>query len=196
VAVEGAQRVALAAVCMAGPTVMATNGFVVVEAWHGCDLPPFMLIPKLAIAALLKIEKKLIGFGCSDRSVTFHFEDGAWLKSQCYIDGYPNVQRVLERPNVGPMLEVPAGLFEAVNQLAPFANNDHVRFCTDKVEAVTLDRDGAEHDVEGVIEGSSFAVKSLQMIATIATHLDTVTNDRCAYFIGDKLRGAIAKVKD
>lgn len=193
---EGAQRVVYASLLMCGQSVVATNGTVIAEAWHGIDLPPAIVMPKASIAALLKIDKKLTGFGCSDRSITFHFEDKSWLKTQCYQDKWPDFGKVLNSAPTGVVLDVPPGLFEAVNKLAPFANANRMRFIANAIEAVTNDKDTAEHDVPDVIAGSVFGVKDLQAIAPLALTLDTVSSPKMGYFFGNAVRGAIAKVND
>ena len=61
------------------------------EAWHGLDLPPNVPLPKQFVAALVKQKKNLTGFGFSRSSATFYFEDGCWLRTQLYSDEWPDV---------------------------------------------------------------------------------------------------------
>ena len=54
-------------------TITASNGHIIVQAWHGIDLPPRLVLPREFCAAVAKCGREIAGFGYSERSVTFLF---------------------------------------------------------------------------------------------------------------------------
>jgi hypothetical protein len=83
------QHIATSTVLLRSGSVVGTNRSVILEAWHGYDLPT-ILLPKSAVTALLRCGRKLTGFGCSERTSTFWFDDScdealrgnSWVYSQ------------------------------------------------------------------------------------------------------------------
>ena len=110
---EAGSSMVEAAILLQANSAVATDRVVAMEFWHGIDLPPNLVLPKLFAQAVLKTNKALSGFGFSDRSVTFWFEDGAWLKTQRYSDEYPG-QTIQGFFNCEMFPgAVPEGMFEA-----------------------------------------------------------------------------------
>src|SRR5439155_4696010 len=56
---ENAQHVLTASVLMNGSTVISTNRVMLLEYWHGLDLPPNIPLPKEFVKALTKQKKNL-----------------------------------------------------------------------------------------------------------------------------------------
>ena len=94
---ENAQHILTASVLMNGASVISTNRVMLLEYWHGLDLPSNIPLPKQFVAALVKTKKNLIGFGFSRSSATFYFEDTSWIRTQLYNDEWPDVSNILNR---------------------------------------------------------------------------------------------------
>ncbi len=182
-----------AVIQMRGQSVLATDGEVILEAWHGIDLPPGLLLPKSAATALAKCGKNLTKFGYSPTSVTFWFDDGSWLKSQLYVDAaLPDVDKFWQ--TIPIMWPVPKGLFDSLALLAPFSTNGIVHFDgtgakTDNMET-TL---GAIVALKGGPKGVAFKLKNLKVIAPFVKEIDFTSNAKAALFFGVGIRGVIAK---
>src|SRR3990167_388351 len=74
----------------------ATNRATLIQYWHGVNLPPSLVVPKIFASAVCKQKSKLVGFGWTEgRSITFHFENGGWIKTLLYLDAYPNVAAII-----------------------------------------------------------------------------------------------------
>lgn len=67
---ESATREILAGALLQCNTVIATNGALLVEYWHGINLPSGLLLPRKFIKAVIDSNKNLSGFGFSPKSVT------------------------------------------------------------------------------------------------------------------------------
>ena len=137
--------VVTASVLLRNGTVTATDRKVIIQAWHGIDLPELAL-PKAVINPLIKNPKKLKGFGFSASSVTFHFEDDSWLKCQMMADKWPDVNRILDRPcNAWPL---PESFYEAVKALEPFSEDGFVHFDGNKMLSHPEESKGASFEIQ------------------------------------------------
>jgi hypothetical protein len=196
-----AERVVEVSILLRNNSMFACNGSVIFEYWHGIDLPPWGLaLPKAFVAAIAKQTKKLTGFGFSDRSVTFFFEDGAWIKSQLFnASEWPNVDALFETEAYPA--PVPEGLFEGLRAIESFSEDGAVHFHEGKLKT-TYDNYrgeadgpvyGASYEVPGLQAGHSFTAKLLRLIEPVCTSIDYTTKDDRAFFGGDMLRGVIMK---
>ena len=189
-----AQSVVAASVLMAGGSVIATDRKMLMEAWHGIDLPYGIALPKAFAVALTKIPRKLTKFGFSQSSCTFYFEDESWLRSQFYAEPWPDVRGILDRKcNPWP---VPNDFWKALDAIEPFADEDCVFFDTGIMRSHADANEGASYEVYGIPKGCIFTIKQLNIIRPYVKQIDFIapgmhTNTMCMWF-GDKVRGAIA----
>lgn len=186
--------VVTAAVLLRGGSAIGTDRNVMLEYWHGVDLP-VMIVPKASAQALYKTNKPIVGFGYSGQSATFYFEDGSWLKTQLYTDGYPNIDSVLNQSsNPWP---VPAKFFEAVRALKPFG--DRVIFGQNSLQTEYQERSGASFKMLGIPKGIVYSAKHLLLIEQHATQIDFVGSKEVGFFFNNEkgigaVRGAIVQV--
>jgi len=187
-----------AGVLLQGGSVVATNGAVIFEYWHGIDLPPNLLLPKIALQAVLKAGKKLERLGFSPSSVTFWFEDGSFIKTQTFAAQFPAYKSVIEC-NYGDMWPVPETFFKAVEAVASFSENGHVYFKNGQVVSNLNDDAPSFYRIEGLPEGIGFNGKYLAMIEGRASRLLFQEDDATGrneiprlFFVGENLRGVIA----
>lgn len=115
-----------AAICLQADTAVATNGACFIEAWHGIDLPPNLLLPKRAIQVLKRCKRAPTGLGFSNNSVTFWFEGKAFLRTAVYKDDYPEYLHLFERESV--LKDIPQHLFDAMIQVGKSNNQGYVYF--------------------------------------------------------------------
>ena len=194
---DNAQRVVSQSVLLNGQSLIATDGKIIVEYWHGIDLPSGLAIPKAFIPAITKANKKLTGFGYSNYSVTLYFEDNSWIRSQLYAEAWPSLNHLLDKP-CNPV-EVPKGLWEAVDAVEPFSEHGTVYFNKGLLQSHNDALKGATYEVEGLPEGPAYATKYLDIIQSIATKVDFCikadnSNGYLAIFYGERTRGIMAGV--
>ena len=174
-------------------SMVATDRMIMLEYWHGINLPDGLAIPKVAVAAVLKIRHKLVGVGVSDRTVTFHYENGAWLRTQLYAEPWPDVYSVLNRGDPHTATELPEAFFDAVDAVAPFNEGGSIYTTDSGLASHHTEGAGATYAVGGVPAGLSFTAKYLQMMKGYAKRVDLVGSNGISFFYGDRVRGAIAQ---
>lgn len=187
-----ADKVHFASVLLRRNSMVTTDGRTMFEYWHGIDLPE-MALPKAAAIAITKTDKRLVKFGYSGHSATFHFEGGAWIRTLLYNDTWPDVDRVLNVPtNAWP---VPPTLFAAARAVAPFcADNDNgaLSFFDEAIGSHANLSQGAVHEVPGLLAGPKFNHEQLAQIEAHVKTIDFTTKVGNAFFFGDNIRGCIA----
>lgn len=186
---ESAMTVLEASVEIAPGTATGTNRKVILQAWHGLDLPRFIL-PRAAAAVLVK-QKGLTGVGFGATTATFWFGPDRWFRANLYrAEDWPDISKVLDVPhNAAP---IPVGMKEGVEALLPQCGEDG---CIDLLES-GMRADGARYE-ESLSIGSSLTVKGeyLSLILQYATDIDFDAGNKVLFF-GDRIRGALAHVAD
>lgn len=192
---ETSLQVVTASILMNGASVIATNGKMLLEYWHGLDLPPNVPLPKEFVKALAKQKKNLIGFGFSGNSATFWFEDGCWLRTQLYAEQWPDVSRILNRE--ANLWTIDPQFFNALDAVASFSEDGNVysrlnMLCSHADEGV-----GASYECSGIPNGFVYPIKQLKLIQPYCKTIDYMANgihdsSYCLVFMGDAMRGVIS----
>lgn len=201
---EAAERVMEASLLLEANSCTGTNGAAILQHWHGVDLPPAMVLPKLFTAGIAKQTKPLAGFGFSwnedntqVKSVTFWFEGGAWIKTACYADKWQDVNAVLNVQSVP--VETQGDLFEAIEAVSHFNEDGFVTFAEGKVMSHDTDAAGAQFPVKGLPGGKKFNGKLIKTVAPYASKIDLTSYPDRAFFFGgtaeNPVRGAIMGLK-
>lgn len=206
---EDGDRVHEISVLLRANSMVAVNGQVMFEYWHGIDLPPGLAIPKGAAKAISSVPEKLEGFGWTpNRTATFWFEGGAFIQTALMEGQWPDVDGVFNTTNGDPT-DLHAGFFDGVEAVASFSADGAVHFDNDKIRSgyANYGEDGpvygATYDVPGMVKGSSFAVRHLKLIKPVCAKLDYWSHDERALFFGPvangetmpKIRGVLMKRK-
>ncbi len=196
---DDAERLVECSILLRANSMIATNGFLMLEYWHGIDLPPGLAIPQRTAKIIAKSPKPLIGFGFDwGRSVTFYFEGGAWLKSQLMEGEWPDVDKILNVPSYP--VEVPEGLWEAIDAITPFSEDGGVHFDDNKLRTTYANAgdngatlSGATYDVPGLQARHSFTAKLLKLAQPSCKTIDYTTHSDRALFFGESVRGVLMK---
>lgn len=189
------QRMIDCAILLRANTAVVTNGHVLLEYWHGWDMPTIVL-PATSAKAILKIGKPLKSFGYSGNSLTFWFEDDSWLKTQLYLEAFPDVDKILAIP-ANP-LPVPSGLKEALAAIGDFATGNGVILDAEGLHTSIEDNEGATYEISGLSQGC-FSDFYLHHIVSVAESIDfavsTPTVTQGLIFYGKNIRGIVAGMK-
>jgi len=176
-------------------SMVATDRHLIIEFWHGINLPNGLSIPKAAINAVCRIGKTLIGIGVSNQTVTFHYECGSWLRTQLYGDKWPDVSRILNEGDVFNSPPVPDGFFDAVEAVAPFSRDGAIHVLDECIASSNISGVGATYELKGITPGLSFNARHLTMIKTHVKSFDFTGKNNVSFFFGDNMRGAITQRK-
>ena len=192
---ENAQHVLTASVLMNGQSVISTNRVMLLEYWHGLDLPPNIPLPKQFVAALVKQKKNLIGFGFSRSSATFYFDDNCWLRTQLYSDEWPDVGNILNRQaNLWP---IDPNFFKAVEAIIPFSEDGNIYSDTNLLMSHADHGVGATFECNGIPKGFVYPAKQLMIMKPYVRKIDFMASgvhdsSYCLVFYGDAIRGIIS----
>lgn len=196
IAKENAQRIMLASVMLRSGSAVATDSKILMEIWHGIDLPS-LLIPKTFIAVISKIEKIPTYFGFSPTSATFYFDDESWIKTQLYSEQWPDIDSVLNTP--ANHWEIPIGLSEAVNLIANMAQeNRHIYIGPDTVRTHPDLETGTIYEVQGPLPQICLNIDHLQIALSYANSVDFTAGERndITVFYGTNFRAMLTNIKE
>lgn len=174
-------------------SLIATDGVIFLEYWHGFSLPTLML-PKDAVSELAKIKQPLTGFGfTANRSATFYFGQ-AWFKTQLIDAKYPDLTFITSLP-VSPE-PVPVGLSEAIKAVRAHSEDDEaaVYFGNGQLQSHVVSEEGAIYEVAGLAQGPIYNSKYLALVVELATGIDFAVDlrgEKIAGFVGDRIRGVL-----
>jgi hypothetical protein len=173
-------------------TVLATNGKMAFEYWHGISLPVNVVIPKRAMLAITKTKKNLTALGCSDSSVTFWFDDESFIKTKLLDTTYPNVNALFDQHQGTAFCELPSDLFVGIDAIEPFVTDDYI-FLLDGYVATNRSLDmGANYAVTGLAGSYAFSHKLLEIIRPYAKRVSFPSDARKPImFYGENLRGLL-----
>ena len=184
---ENAQSVVAASILMNGQSLVATDRVMMMEYWHGCDLPPGLALPKAIVAPLTKTKKVLSGFGYSRSSATFHFEDRSWIKTQLYSESWPNIAAVFNRECAPSTL--PEYLWAAINAVSKFSADGNLYARSGYLASHVQEGVGASFECEGVPDG---VVLSIHQWAAVRDWAKSVAWGSPTMIFGDNARAVIA----
>lgn len=178
-------------------SMIATDGAVMLEFWHGINLPT-IVIPKTFITAILNTKKSLKAFGYPGNSCTFWFEDDSWIKTQLYDESWPDIDLILNKPCKPEPL--PAGFYEALKNIEPFSEGKEtekvVYFYEGRLQSHRNKGEGATCEVPGIKHGPAFNIKRLKRIEHCIETVDFYSHNASFFFgAGGTIRGAIMGVR-
>jgi hypothetical protein len=192
---ESAPTVLQSAVQLNPGSTVASNGTAILEAWHGFDMPPGLVIPKLFADAVVKCRKKIVAFGFSDLTLTVHFEGDCWLRTNLYKrDSVPSM---LEKfVNVETMHAFPEGFFSQVADIAKWSEDGRVYIDNFLISSHRPDKrnvgSSLSFPMTELMQGVSYSINALRSIAKFATHYQDRATPNVTMFFGNGLRGAMA----
>ena len=172
---------------------ISTNGYVILQAWHGCDMPPGLLVPRSFADAVVKIRKNIVSFGFSKETLTIHYEDRSWLQTTLYQEKIPDMlSKLIESPRV---FDFPVEFFNQVAEISRWSEDGRVYVDNEMISS----HHPSKRQVGGSLEfampqlrqGVSYSIAALKLITKYAKTFDD-SNRGMTMFYGDGLRGAIA----
>lgn len=173
-----------------GRSAYATNNIIVVETWLPNPFPIEVNIPAPAVNELIRIKDDPVRIQVSDKSMTFHYEDGRWLRTALLDLAWPDMSPIFsETPNAVPL---PSTFFAALEDIKPFTDEvDRVIFQDGIMTTSDEEGVGASVEMEDFPYDGVFNLSNLQLIETVVDRIDFSMYPKPCIFFGGKLRGAI-----
>jgi hypothetical protein len=189
-AAESGQKLVNASIQLRGQTALASDGNVILEAFHGISLPPLYIVPKTFATALSRPTVPIEKAGGSEDSLTLWYADGSWLKTQVYSPSseLPDLYRWLNLP--ATPVPVPKELFTVAKLLAPFSGDGKLYSTKDgmKVNGMAPAVNSLKHMPIGI----ALSIKSLLQIAPYCNTIHFLAAEGISLFFGDGVRGCIS----
>jgi hypothetical protein len=173
-------------------SLVGTNGSLLVEYWHGTDLPQACPVPLPSAVAIGKFPSKLCGFGWTNFSLTFWFEDGTFLKTRLMSDVYPSIDRVLQHA-ADPIRSVPIWkeFDAAMVAIEKFVTEDTLFFHPDLVATSGDPERGASYKVPGLPGGHKFTASYWRVMLEWVERVSLGAGVP-SLFLGGNFRGVMA----
>lgn len=193
---EDASRPWCNGVLMRGQSMYATNNVVAVEYWTEARMPVEINVPRQAIAEMLRINEPPSYAQVTDNSVTFHYLDQRWIRTQLLGTEWPDIARLFASGDKATAID--NRLFDGLDKLKRF---------TDKAGRVFIEKgtlrtapgdkedEGARFDIPGFECEGIYNIEMLMLLKGIATHVDFSTYPAPSVFYGNRLRGALVGMR-
>lgn len=177
-------------VLLRGQSAFATNNIVLIQHWLPFVFPVELTLPADAAKEMLRIGVEPISVQACERSVTFHYPNGAWLRTAHATDPWPDLSRVLDNPSEArPFVD---GFFKAMDDLAAFkGKTDHLYLRGGTLATSPHEGDGATVDLDDFSGVGCHFLSQAAKLDGIATSIDFTLYPGPCLFFGDMLRGAI-----
>lgn len=193
---ESGLTVVEASLLLTGQSMVACDRQFMIEFWHGNNLPPDLVLPKVFIQAVIAAKKTIVGFGYNPgNSITLWFEDGSWIKTQLFSSTWPNWQSVLNKGDANRCVAIPDELFTAVERVLPFSDNGVVYFNGDTLTSHSTSGQGASYELNSPA-GFAYAGARLKFLKGIASVIEFSAEHRAAFFFANAppIRGALSQM--
>ncbi|WAX22413.1 DNA polymerase III [Pseudomonas phage MiCath] len=186
-------------VLLRGQSAFATNNVCLIEYWVGATFPLEANIPRAAVKEMVRINEPPTYAQVTSNSITFHYADGKWIRSQLFELGWPDLSAVLDRP--AELRAVDPKIFEGLDVITPFADKfGRVHFqdgtmMTHPEEDANGEDIGASFEVPDFPHYGIYRIEMLKLLRDVAVCADFSTYPQPCIFQGDRLRGAIVGMK-
>lgn len=174
-----------------GQSAFATCNIVLAEYWLGFIVPKKVNIPAVAIREVVRVGRAPSHLQMDENSVTFHYDDGCWIRTQLFSTEWPDLSKVLNRScNATP---VDTRIFDALKKIKNFVDKTGlVVFTANKVSTSFKEEDeGAEIDLPSSTMLGAYTREMLLLLQGVAEQADFTTYPAPCMFFGGRVRGAI-----
>lgn len=175
-----------------GHSAFATNNASLVEYWIGTPVPFQINLPKHCVNELLRVDEAPTHAQLHDRSITFHYTDGRWIRSQL-LDGEWPFEKMTDILNgaCAPRT-IPPELFTGIEVLQRMADGSsriymHNGMLKTHMEEFT----GGVYEVDGLDFEGCYNLAIFGLLNGVANTADFTLYPSPALFFGDRVRGAI-----
>ena len=177
-------------ILLRGQSAFATNNVTLVEYWLGVTLPETVNIPHAAIKEVLRVNEPPEYLQMAKSSITFHYSDGRWIRTQLFETNWPDLAKVLDRECEATAID--QRIFDALPKLKPFLDKSgRIIFAPGLVSTHDGDEEGGHIQIEGSTMTGIYAMEMLALLNGVATVADFTAYPSPCIFYGERLRGAI-----
>lgn len=182
-------------VLLKGKSAFATNNVTLIEFWIGTEIPKMCNIPRACIKEMIRIGEPPVSAQIAENSITFHYEENMWIRSQLFSTEWPNLEPILtvEDPTYSSMQEE---MFEGLEKIKSFVDKiGHVYMEDNYLRTSHNAEEGAEFHVHEMDINGIFNIDMLQILKGVANKIDFTKYPKPCPFLGDRIRGVIIGMK-
>lgn len=191
---EDASRPWTNGLLLRGESAFATNNVCLVEYWLGTSVPFVINIPRTAIKEILRVGEAPSHAQLTDNSITFHYSDDRWIRTQLYETTWPDLAKILDRPSK-PM-PIDERIFEGIEMLKGVGGADAKVFIKDGLMRTELnDQEGATYEIAGLNATGCYSIAMLAKLKGVVKTIDLSSYPEPCCFFGDRIRGVIVGMK-
>jgi hypothetical protein len=175
-----------------GHSAFATNNASAVEYWIGTPVPFQVILPRFCINEILRIDEAPEYAQLDDRSITFHYTDGRWIRTQLLEGEWPmeKLQEILNTP-CKPRT-IPPELFDGIATLQKMADGSSRIYMQNGMLKTHLEEfTGGVYEVDGLDFEGCYNLAIFGLLNGVALTADFTLYPSPALFFGDRVRGAI-----
>lgn len=186
-------------------SMYATNNASLIQYWFGAVFPVDCVIPRLAVKELLRIKKAPTHIQAATNSMTFHYDDGCWLRTQLLELKWPNIDSIIDKvQEEAKLYPIDPELFNCLEKIKPFCDRDGKVYMENAtVRTHFVEADGASAMFKEFKSVGVYHIDLLLQLKNLATDWDaeryTVMDHRNMptpiLFYGENLRGVIIGFK-
>lgn len=178
-------------VLLDGQSAYATNNVCLVQYWLGNAFPLRVNVPRACIKEIIRIGEPPTHGQVDQGSITFHYTDGRWIRSQLISTEWPLdlIGGVLDKPSDPKPL--PADFFTGLEAMKGMSDGAARVYMRDGALRTSInDDEGATYEIDLPSEGL-YNLQMLSLLEGVVKTIDFTRYPAPALFFGDRLRGAI-----
>lgn len=177
-------------ILLKGESAFATCNVILCEYWLGENFPAVVNVPYSAVKEVVRINEAPSHLQMSANSITFHYTDGRWIRSQLFSTEWPDLGRVLNRSCNATAVD--QRVFDALPKLKPFmCKEGRIIFEAGVVKTHFNEEEGGYVEIDGLEMNGVYSLEMFALLKGVAKEADFTTYPDPCLFYGDKLRGAI-----
>lgn len=178
-------------VLLKGQSAFATNNVILVEYWLGVQSPVVVNVPRVAIKEMLRINEVPTHAQVTEKSLSFHYSDGRWIRTQLLETAWPDTGPLFDQPSTP--CPINPKVFEGLSTIKPFADKMGRVFIKDGTISTceSDDTEGASYTLEDIGFEGIYQIEMLGLLEKVATTADLTLYPKPCPFFGEKLRGVI-----
>lgn len=176
-------------------SMFATNNIILVQYWNGIDFGRPITIPRESVRQILRIGKYPLYAQLAENSLTLHYEDNRWLRTQLYDSSlWPNLSNILDGScNFTPVDPL---IFKGLEILKKSVTDiGAIHFQEGRMTTHLDEGIGGVYDIPGLPSKGKYNVEMLALIEGLAEKIDWDQYPQRCVFRGDKIRGCIIGMK-
>jgi len=179
-------------VLLNGQSAYATNNTCLVEYWLGAPFPHQINVPKACIKEMLRVDEAPTHAQIAGNSITFHYNDGRWIRSQLLGVDWPLglITKMLDVPHAA--VPIPKELFSAIAKLQKLTDgSNRIYFNNGLLTTHTEEETGGSCEVDGLEFVGCYNIVMFALLEHVVETADFTRYPEPALFFGGRVRGAI-----